>query len=357
MTNARVIGITGLVAWLMVGAPVIIQGADTPPLRMSQWAVAFVLFGVLFLADTRTPRLSLLALESLCVVVMALLLCDGFEGALMVLIAMRLGSRLDRKSGVTWIMIQTLLLGAAVAIHWNGRSAWLLAPPYFGFQILAFFTFDLMEREVRANAELRALGALVSDASRMAERLRMAQELHDALGHHLTALTLNLEAALIRTTGQANADVRKAQDLARHILGDVRAIVADQTDGMNIARALQEIVASMPRPAVHLEIDEMLRVDDPERGHIILRCVQEIVTNAARHSGADNLWIVVRRRGDLFQIQAHDDGHGSHGSRTGFGLRAMRNRIEGAGGELQVVDGPERGFGVIAVLPLRGHAS
>src|SRR5437667_268138 len=82
--------------------------------------------------------------------------------------------------------------------------------PSLRFQRLAFFTFQIVEREAR-----------------MKERLRIAQDLHDSLGHHLTALTLNLESALRREGAEARADVEKAQSLARGLLADVREIVAD----------------------------------------------------------------------------------------------------------------------------------
>src|SRR3954470_5858028 len=137
MTQTRILGIAGLTAWLMVGLPVVIQGASSPGV-MLRWAIAYVLFGALFVAGLKQPRLSLLAMEALCVVVMVLLLCDGFEGALLVMIAMRLPSLVDRKAGLLWIAVQTLLLPGPVAIHWNGRAAFLLTPPYLGFQILAF---------------------------------------------------------------------------------------------------------------------------------------------------------------------------------------------------------------------------
>src|SRR5205085_4386542 len=77
MPHTRILGIAGLTAWLMVGLPVIIQGANTPGV-MLRWAIAYVLFGALFIADLKHPRLALLAMEALCVVVMVLLLCDGF---------------------------------------------------------------------------------------------------------------------------------------------------------------------------------------------------------------------------------------------------------------------------------------
>jgi signal transduction histidine kinase len=350
MNDSRAMRLAAAGVWLLVGLPVFIQGATTPGL-MTQWAIAYVLFGVLFFADLRRPSLQLLALASASIIVTVLLLCDGFEGALMVLIAMRLGARTERRTGIVWIVVQTLLLGTAITIHWSLRPALMLAPPYLGFQLLAYFTLQQMRAADELNAELRALQELVAGSSRMAERLRITQELHDALGHRLTALTLNLEAALQRTAGDAKADVQKAQALARQLLGDVRAIVAEEQDSPDLALALHKLIADIPRPHVHLEMDRELRIDDPERAHIVLRCTQEIVTNAARHSGAENLWIVIDRDGDGFRIRAHDDGRGSAESRDGFGLRGMRARLERAGGELRIATQPGRGFDIVAVLP------
>ena len=84
---------------------------------------------------------------------------------------------------------------------------------------------------------------------------------------------------------------------------------------------------------------------------MILRCVQKIITNAARHSGAENLWIAIERTSNGVQVHAHDDGRGSGVAPDGFGLRSMRARVEAAGGELRIINEPGRGFAVIAVLP------
>jgi signal transduction histidine kinase len=328
LAMSRVLRFAVLIVWFMVGLPVVIQGGANPPSRMAEWAVAYTLYALLFLADARWPRLWLLGAQAACVVVTVLLLCDGFEGTLMVPIAMQLGSRVRRRTGLIWIATQTILLAAAIAIHWSPRSAFLLTPPYFGFQLLAFFIFQVVEREART-----------------AERLHIAQELHDSLGHHLTALTLNLESALLRDGTEAIADVEKAQGLARRLLADVRAIVADSPT-TDIEASLRQLVTNVPKPHVHLELESGLQLS-----HVILRCAQEIVTNAARHSAAENLWITIERIGGHLQIRAHDDGHGSEASADGFGLRSMRARVEAAGGELQIVNQPGRGFGVIAILP------
>jgi signal transduction histidine kinase len=364
MPHPRLIGIAGLMTWLMVGLPAFIYHAGGITAD-GRWLAAYLLFGALFAADLRHPRLLLLAAESGAALALVLLRCNGSEGTLLALVAMQLGARLDRVAGIAWISIQTALLGAAVAIQMNPRAALLLVPPYLGFQLVAFFIFYVMAREVAAraalaaaNAELRAVQEILAESSRMAERLRITHELHDALGHRLTALTLNLEAALQRTQGPARTNVETAQSLARELLGDVRDIVADSQarDGVHVAQALQALVGAVPRPRVHLIVDS-LRIADPERAHILLRCTQEIVTNAARHSNAENLWIVIQRDGEAFRIEAHDDGRGTDGASDGFGLRGMRERVERAGGQLRIATRPGRGFEVSAMLPMRSGAA
>jgi signal transduction histidine kinase len=355
MTERRILGVAGLLMWLMVGVPVVIQWRLSAPWRLATWTGAFLLFGVLFLFSVRSRSRLLLALESLAVVTMTLVMCNGFEGTLLVLVAMQLGSRVSDREGVAWILIQSTLLAAAITIHWSARPAVLLAPPYVGFQILAFFTFASMTRLALANQELRGLQEILADGSRIAERLRISHELHDALGHRLTALTLNLEAALRRIEGPSRGNVETAQTLARELLADVRAIVAANRGGAaDLGPALERLTTDLPRPQVHLQIATELRINDPERRHILLRAVQEIVTNAARHAEAENLWIVVERTGDDLQIRAHDDGRGASGEEGGFGLRGMRERIETAGGQLSFTSRPGLGFSLIATLPAGG---
>jgi signal transduction histidine kinase len=368
MHHERRIGLVGLIAWALVGIPAILYHAGTGApgggfLARPEiwWASGFLLFGILFALDLRRPRLALLGAESLLAVALALSACRGYEGTPLVLVALQLGLRYERGPGLLWISGQTLLMAVATAVLAGPRTTYFLIPPFLGFQVVTFFAAHLMAREVaargalaQANAELQALQEVLADSSRLAERLRIAHELHDALGHRLTALTLNLEAALQRTTGATKANLEVAQSLARELLSDVRAIVAGSRpcDGVKLAHALETLVSAVPRPAIHLQVSDDLRIADPDRAQILLRCTQEIVTNAARHSAAENLWIVIEREGETFRIVAHDDGRGSTGARDGFGLRGMRERLERAGGKLDIASWPGRGFDVTALLPI-----
>jgi len=210
-----------------------------------------------------------------------------------------------------------------------------------------------VDDQAAARRELAAINAMLAESSRIAERLRISRELHDALGHHLTALALNLEAALHRTGSESRARLETAQKLAKSLLGDVRNIASAMQSGtaLDLEKVLRPLIDDVPRPRVHLEVADGIRVEDPERANIVVRCTQEIVTNAAKHSSAENLWIVIGREGNVVRIHARDDGRGAAQTTEGFGLRSMRDRVEGAGGELRVDAHPGTGFEVVARVP------
>jgi signal transduction histidine kinase len=341
----RMLRIGGLLTWLAVGVPVAIN-ATSSPARLALWFVAFAAFGIGFI--TR-----ILSVQTAAVIAMVAILCNGFEGSLLALIAMQLGSVMSRRPGVWWVLVQTALFFAAISFHWSPRPAFLLTPPYLGFQLLAFFGFEMLAREAAARRELAGINAMLAESSRVAERLRISRELHDALGHHLTALALNLEAALHRSDDASRERLETAQKLAKSLLADVRSIASTMQHGtaLDLEKVLRPLVDDVPRPRVHLDVGGGLRVEDPERANIVVRCTQEIVTNAARHSSAENLWIVIGREGDVVRIHARDDGRGSMTAAEGFGLRSMRDRVEGAGGELRVDAHPGAGFEVVARVP------
>jgi signal transduction histidine kinase len=353
----RALNTGGIAVWLMVGAPIFLGGAMSTP-RLAGWAVAYLAFLALFVAAVRTRRLVLVAGQAVCVVALVLLLCDGFEGALLVLGALQLGGRLSRKRGVAWIAVQTALLAGAVSIHWSPRAALLLAPPYLGFQLLAFFVADLLAREARAREELRAAQARLAETSRLEERVRIARELHDAVGHHLTALRLNLEVASRTAEGRAREPVEAAQSISQLLLAEVRAAVAElrDADRLDLESALRALTEEMPRPRIHLAVPASLSVTAGEGALTILRCAQEIVTNAARHAHAENLWLEVRENGGKLELRARDDGRGAAEVRAGNGLQGLRERVERAGGALTVATSPGAGFSVCATLPLPGAA-
>src|SRR5579864_1882235 len=131
VSQSRLIGIIALVTTLLVALPVLLYHVPAGFMDW-RWSAVYLSFATLFALDLWRPNLLLLGVASAAALVLVVLRCNGYEGALLALVAMQLGTRLDRATGITWILGQTLLLGIADAIAFDTRAAWLLLPPYLG---------------------------------------------------------------------------------------------------------------------------------------------------------------------------------------------------------------------------------
>jgi signal transduction histidine kinase len=205
----------------------------------------------------------------------------------------------------------------------------------------------------KVNSELQATQALLAENTRIAERVRIARELHDLVGHHLTALTLNLEVATHLVQGKALEHVQQAQSLAKLLLVDVREVVSDmrEDDKVELAAALRTLVEGVPEPRIHLDLPRELSMTDPVRAQVMLRCAQEMITNSLRHAEAKNLWISLVHDENGVAMIARDDGRGTDAIEVGNGLKGMTERLRQLGGELNIESSPGAGFSLHAWVP------
>ena len=373
MDGNRLIRLTrpiAIVLWLVVAATVLVHRSESA--RFQLWAASWAIgFAARMVASIKrappTLALASLGLEGLAVAAMTALLSGRFEGLLLVPIALELWFRLGPRLASLWVFAQTARFGAGVALHWNARSAWMLALPYGALQALvlavsaAFHREKSMRTELAtahqelecAHQELQALGPVLEQGSRNAERVRMSRELHDATGHRLTALALQLEVASHTADGSARDRIETAQRVVRELIDDMHRIVtaADLTDSEGLAAALRELARNFPRPVVHLALPEHLRIADAERAHVPLRCSQEILNNSARHSGAQNLWLEITQSDGELHLRARDDGTVASRLQAGSGLRGMQRRFQGLGGTLRYEPAPQGGLEILASLP------
>jgi signal transduction histidine kinase len=258
------------------------------------------------------------------------------------------------------------LLAMLAAYAWIFAFRWQVDRPFFttamfgGFQVFAMLTARLANTAERqrdelaeVNAHLLATRSLLEAGARDGERLRLSRELHDVAGHSLTALKLNLELALRLPEGEREPKIASARDLADALLDDIRAVVGQlrQHDGVDLAPALRALTERLPGPQVELDLEPELRVAQVGQAEALLRCVQEALTNALRHSGARHVRVSVRRAPEGVRVEVADDGRGGAGSRPGHGLTGMRERIEEAGGQLEIDTAPGRGFRIRALMP------
>jgi len=218
--------------------------------------------------------------------------------------------------------------------------------------------------------QLTAYAAQVAGLSAAAERGRLARDIHDSLGHHLTAVTVQLEKAeAFRPLDAASADraVADARAAARQALREVRGSVA-ALRGDEPPALLSAMLAGLVRQAGPGEPLVTVTVTGDEAGlgaaarTVLFRAAQEALTNVRRHSGARRACVSVTLDGRDAQLVVADDGQGFDrtsravagglAAREGFGLLGMRERAALAGGHAEVDSRPGAGTTVTVTVPV-----
>ncbi|GAA1571522.1 hypothetical protein GCM10009827_111820 [Dactylosporangium maewongense] len=193
--------------------------------------------------------------------------------------------------------------------------------------------------ESDSRARLRLALDEVAELSAAAERGRVARDLHDSLGHHLTAVSIQLEkAAAFRERDPVAADqsVRAARDSAARALHEVRGAVRALSAPFSLTGALADLAGE--------GVDVAVLGDEPDlplaARIAVFRAAQEGVTNARRHAGAGRVTVRATFGGGTARLVVADDGHGfAAGAAEGFGLRGMRERLAAVGGSVAVTTG------------------
>ena len=383
LSHTRLLRYAGLFTWAMVGLPLLYfwlrpphePGGENLVMPWQGW-VAYVAFGAGYVWLTRNlggRRRSAADYLLLLVLTVAALGVSYFSGTgmgsvLLMVAACVFPWLLPLPLGVAWLLASQLAV-APVFIRWLGfptLEALMQSVLYAGFSGFVFITslvalqqMQAREDQRRLNAELRATRALLADSARVNERTRISRELHDLLGHHLTALSLNLEVASHITEGQAQEHVRQAQTLAKLLLTDVREAVSQlrESGAIDLGAALRPLAENVPKLAIEMDIEQPLTVDDPERAHILLRCAQEAITNVVRHAGASRLWLSARRDGPDVILQVRDDGRGSDQVQPGNGLRGLQERLRQQDGRLEIATRRGHGFQLTMTLPVAPNAA
>jgi signal transduction histidine kinase len=380
-SHVRLLRYAGLFSYLCVGTPLLMQWATErlsqlhrPSSSLLLWTLCYIVFGLLYWAVTinlgarRYLGLRLLGLVvmSAAAVAVGWYSHSGLSAMLMAGTAVVLPWLLPYWQGLLCIVLQNVAL---VFVFMNfpeyERSFWLAflqTSIYLGISALSFVASvvasqqtEAREAQRRLNSELRATRALLAESTRIAERMRIARELHDLIGHHLTALSLNLEVASHLANGAAAEHVRKAQATARHLLSDVREAVSElrQDDAIDLTQALRSLIDGVPGLTVHVDMPPRFSLEDPRRAQVLLRCAQEIITNCARHAGARQLWLTFAYAdANLLGLHARDDGRGAAHFKPGNGLSGMRERLAEFGGSVAVDTGVSEGFALTVRLPL-----
>ena len=377
LSHIQLLRYAGLFTWAMVGFPLYLlihqaeQGgerlvATLAWLGMGCWA----LFGISFGLASRAlgQRRITLADRGLLVVMSASAIgvsyfdANGLGSVLLMLAACVLPWMMSLRAGLIWLIVSQLIM---IPVFISGLDfplpeAVMQSLLYAGFagfvyanSFVARQQAQAREEQRRLNSELRATRALLAESVRVNERTRISRELHDLLGHHLTALSLNLEVANHLVEGKAQEHVSQAHTLAKLLLSDVREAVSQirDSDTIDMAATLLPLTDNVPGLDVEMRMPEPFLLDDPERAHVLLRCTQEIITNVVRHAQATRLEMAYHWQGKTLRLDARDDGLGAEDPNAGNGLRGMRERLAAYGGDVEIDTRPGAGFGLTLTLP------
>lgn len=366
LDHGRLLRYSGLFTWAVVVLPILYSG-----MRAWQGWLAYMAFGFTYAwlarglgVRRRHPVDYLfLVMMTLCAIGVSYHTETGLGSILLMVAACLLPWMLSLSMSIVWLILSQMVM-LPVFVHLMGFPLFegvMQSLLYVGFAGFVYVTSLIgrqqamaREEQRRLNSELRATRALLAESVRVNERTRISRELHDLLGHHLTALSLNLEVANHLAEGKVQEHVSQAHTLAKLLLSDVREAVSRirDSDDIDMAATLLPLADNVPGLHIDMRMPQPFLLDDPERAHVLLRCTQEIVTNVVRHAQATTLVLEYQWRDDGVQLQARDDGRGAETPVAGNGLRGMRERLAAYGGSAEIDTRPGQGFSLTLYLPV-----
>lgn len=241
----------------------------------------------------------------------------------------------------------------------------------FGLSLV--FVFLLMntivsERQSReelaiANEKLRRYARQIEHQATLEERNRIAREIHDSLGHSLTALNLQLETALKlaqSNPAKSQAFLARAKELGSKALQDVRHSVSTMRSHplqqQSLAAAIAVLAADFYRdngvnPICQINLEYPV---NPDISTAIYRITQESLTNIAKYASATQVKLELTTTRDNLQLKIEDNGKGFdlQQNTTGFGLQSMRDRTLALGGVFNINTAPNLGCQITVDIPL-----
>lgn len=234
-------------------------------------------------------------------------------------------------------------------LHVNGWT--LFYSSVFPLIIGAGNTF-FAERN-RMNHQLRKANEEIEHLAKVAERERIARDLHDVLGHTLSVITLKSELAgklIDRDPQRAGKEIREVEEISRQALTDVRdAIRGYRAKGL--AAELVQAKATLETAGISVQCDAATTVQLPAMQESVLSlAVREGVTNVVRHARATTCRVRLDQHNGSCRLEIADDGQG-FATIEGNGLRGMRERVEMLGGTLERTN--KSGTTLVITLPLK----
>ena len=219
----------------------------------------------------------------------------------------------------------------------------------------------------QAHRRLQEYADEVEELTIVRERTRLAREIHDILGHHLSILSIQLETISKlqeRDPARAAIEITDARRIAAQSMQEVRNAVATLRPASITSLSLTEALAqpgkefehSSPGTALTLDFETELPALPPDISVALYRAVQEALTNIRKHARASKALVRLRYEGGVIELLVQDNGQGASRDATqqqggGFGLIGLRERIELLGGRVCYGPAEQGGYRVTVRVP------
>jgi two-component system, NarL family, sensor histidine kinase DesK len=188
----------------------------------------------------------------------------------------------------------------------------------------------------RMHRKLRKANEEIEHLAKVAERERIARDLHDVLGHTLSVITLKSELAgklIDRDPQRAGKEIREVEEISRQALSDVRdAIRGYRSKGLLAEIAQAKCTLETAGVTVRCDASTIVKLPAMQEG-VLTMAVREAVTNVVRHAQAHTCTLRLEQQNGSCRLEIEDDGRGGF-QNEGNGLRGMRERVEMLGGTL-----------------------
>jgi two-component system sensor histidine kinase DesK len=255
----------------------------------------------------------------------------------------------QRSAVIGLVTIGSIGVAEGLLLHIHGWQLFYSAlfPMIIGAGNTFFAERNRMHRRLRkANDEIEHL-------AKVAERERIARDLHDVLGHTLSVITLKSELAgklIERDPQRAEKEIREVEQISRQALSDVRdAIRGYRSQGLVAELALAKSTLETAGLAVQCDAASTVKLLAVQESVLSL-AVREAVTNVVRHAQASSCSLRLEQQNGSFRLEIQDDGRGG-ADLEGNGLRGMRERVEMLGGTLN--RNTDAGTRLTITLPLK----
>jgi len=249
--------------------------------------------------------------------------------------------------GALQLIVASVTVYLLAQLHHRGTEQWLsIILGTFMYVLLQLFAVSVVQRFVgereqketmaTLNRELLSTRDLLSQTTAQGERLRIARDLHDILGHHMTALILNLEVASHSVEGQGKEKVEQSLALGKLLLGDLRSTVSELRDetSLDLEESIRKLVSGIPEFEFDVDFSAAPQIDDVDIAETFLRCTQEAVTNVVKHSSADHCRIEMAGDERQLVMTVFDNGKTHSAIKPGNGLTGMKERVNAKGGDI-----------------------